>query len=67
MSLGNICPFCGSEEVVLIELDSSSWSVECKTCNATGPIKQTPLFATRAWNYCLARNNDSADLQLLRK
>lgn len=55
MVLNNSCPFCGAEKVVLIELDKESWSIECRVCHATGPIKQSAELANLSWKNGVSR------------
>lgn len=32
-----ICPFCGHQEGLLLEVDSGDWVVQCVGCGAIGP------------------------------
>ena len=43
------CPFCGSDEVQLIEGYSKSWVI-CEECGADGPMSFAPNDAIDKWN-----------------
>jgi hypothetical protein len=50
LSYPRCCPFCRSKDLKLLELDKDAWSVECRNCQAIGPIKSTATEAILAWN-----------------
>lgn len=43
------CPFCGSDEVKLIEGFTKSWVI-CEDCGADGPMSYTSNDAIGRWN-----------------
>ena len=43
------CPFCGSDEVELVEGHYKSWVI-CKYCGADGPMSYSPFDAIGRWN-----------------
>lgn len=44
------CPFCGSINLRILELDKNSWAIECNDCHATGPIISSIENAIASWN-----------------
>lgn len=46
------CPFCGSRDLDVQELDVKSWALSCPACGAIGPLHQgqDPLTALQRWN-----------------
>ena len=42
------CPFCGSEEVLLIS-STARW-VRCPDCCVAGPVGEDNISAIRLWN-----------------
>ncbi len=44
------CPFCGSTNPELIDLDTTFW-VSCKTCTANGPSGNSVEQALERWNW----------------
>lgn len=65
MDLNDECPFCGAKDVVLIELDREAWSIECRNCHATGPIKQTAELANFSWKNGVRREQNAGSEKLL--
>jgi Lar family restriction alleviation protein len=43
------CPFCGTHNLKILELDCDAWSIECLDCQAIGPIKTSAEEAIAAW------------------
>lgn len=47
------CPFCKSEDVATEHIGihgTDFWSVDCKSCETTGPERGTEKAAIAAWN-----------------
>ena len=44
------CPFCGETQIEIHEADVSRYVVDCPTCLATGPIKDSIMGSIGAWN-----------------
>ncbi len=44
------CPFCGSTQNHLAEIEPSHGIVECEGCGAIGPAGATRTAAVAAWN-----------------
>lgn len=49
-TLQNPCPFCGSHDVEVIEVDSDRFCVLCKECEAQGPAGSESYIALFKWN-----------------
>lgn len=43
------CPFCGSADTSLVELERRRWVVVCGACEASGPVETIPVKAREAW------------------
>lgn len=52
MSTPTPCPFCGSRDLDVQELDVKSWGITCHGCKTIGPFYtgQDPLTALQRWN-----------------
>lgn len=53
------CPFCGTTEPLLDEVDKGIWAIVCDSCGTQGPIigtlgvlhgDQSPEKAAELWN-----------------
>ena len=46
------CPFCGSSDVAIESGDNGKqWWVECRCCDAEGPLSElSELVAAASWN-----------------
>lgn len=45
------CPFCGSDSIHPVKVNSSSWQMECLRCSATGPLDYGgENLAAAQWN-----------------
>ena len=44
------CPFCGSTQNRLVEIERGHWIVECEGCAAIGPGGAESGAALTAWN-----------------
>lgn len=44
------CPFCGSTDPELIDLETTFW-VNCKACSANGPSGDSAEQALEYWNW----------------
>lgn len=58
------CPFCGSAQVLMIELDDARWAANCHACGATGPTCDGVDEAMAAWNHTLADEDRFAMLAI---
>ena len=45
-----ICPFCKSKDVTLLDEYPNNWYVHCCNCRASGPVKKDAREAKEAWN-----------------
>ncbi len=45
-----LCPFCGSDELEVIQYGPDSFEVECRRCHASGPTGTTEQEAERRWD-----------------
>jgi restriction alleviation protein Lar len=43
------CPFCGSSEVLALDLGGTAGVLQCRTCNAQGPPGPTHDRTVEAW------------------
>ena len=43
------CPYCGSSEIEVVQVMSSSWASKCETCGAKGPVCDYEHFAVDAF------------------
>ena len=57
--MADTCPFCGTPDPLLDEVDKGIWCIVCDACGAQGPIigslgvmhgDQSPEQAARLWN-----------------
>lgn len=53
------CPFCGSGNTSLVELEHRRWVVVCAACEASGPVEAIPVRAREAWaGVCQLQNGE---------
>lgn len=57
------CPFCGSEEVVVVHMGSEHlkdlYEATCRNCDASSPLHNTLKEATATWNHRAGDDNDT--------
>ena len=44
------CPFCGSDRVQILGRGSEPYYVNCKACDAEGPVEYNETAAVKSWN-----------------
>lgn len=44
------CPFCGSDDLLVVSCAPLGWQVECADCYATGPAMGSQAETREAWN-----------------
>ena len=45
------CPFCAGVRTEVVGIDVGKWMVECRDCQTTGPIDNSPGLAEERWNH----------------
>jgi hypothetical protein len=45
------CPFCEGRDVVIVKAGADCYWYECRTCECSGPVAETPEEATDRWAY----------------
>jgi Lar family restriction alleviation protein len=56
------CPFCGYDDVEIMEIQPGRWSIDCPDCECIGPFADSVDEAIANWNKAARKDFATADM-----